>query len=425
MEYTFENIRNKGLLLYEYVRGSQAYGLALPTSDEDRGAVYIMDKNDIYGFTDAQINQVNDEKNDTSWYEIGKYLDLLCEGNPTMIESLFVPEKHIKYMHPAFKVIYDNRDMFVTKRIKGSFSGFATNQIAKARGLNKKIVNPVTEKKDILDFCYTFKGQGTTPFKKWLNKRGLFARYCGLVHLPNMEQIYGVYYDFGNHFKHQKIYTHKQMSCALREYIMKSIDVNASSVKNELIDEFIKASKANPIGYRGAMDEDDDTTQLRLSSVEKGALPICYIAFNENGFKTHRKQYREYNEWVEKRNPQRYLENQEKEFDRKNMMHCARLLTMGIEIIKTGQVNVDRSNIDREFLLNIRLGNSTYDDLMSYMKSKKDELEAAMTTCTLPLMVNRDDVNQILIELRKKFYDEQDKSWITKLIEKFKKSYGK
>ena len=42
MKYTFENIRERGLLLYEYVRGSQAYGLSLPTSDEDTGGVFYM-----------------------------------------------------------------------------------------------------------------------------------------------------------------------------------------------------------------------------------------------------------------------------------------------------------------------------------------------------------------------------------------------
>ena len=33
---TFDEIRNCGLLIYEYIRGSHAYGLATETSDEDR-----------------------------------------------------------------------------------------------------------------------------------------------------------------------------------------------------------------------------------------------------------------------------------------------------------------------------------------------------------------------------------------------------
>ena len=40
-KYTFDDIREKGLLLYEYVRGSHAYGLDLPTSDVDTGGIYM------------------------------------------------------------------------------------------------------------------------------------------------------------------------------------------------------------------------------------------------------------------------------------------------------------------------------------------------------------------------------------------------
>lgn len=402
MEYTFDTIRNNGRLLYEYIRGSQSYGLSLPTSDEDHGAVFIMDTNDVFGISQNKVDQVNDERNDTTWYEVGKYIELLAKGNPNMLESVFVPERCVLYMHPAFKVIYDNRDKFVSKETFSSFVGYAKSQIEKARGLNKKIVNPVDTRKDILDFCYTFKGQGTTPFKDWLNDRGLKAKYCGLVHLPNMEQMYGVYYDWGNHFKHEGINEILDMKDNLRNYIMSNQVCNHTNNRsNDLHDWFMDHTKL--IGYRGAMDENNDTTQLRLSSVEKNEEPICIISYNENGFKTHCRQYKEYQEWVAKRNPQRYLENKDKEFDRKNMMHCVRLLTMGIEIAKTGKVNVDRTNIDREFLLNIRLGNTTYDEIISYAEKKQAELNEVIKTCTLPETVDMNEVNSILIKLRRQF----------------------
>ena len=38
-KYTFDDIRNNGWLLYEYVRGSVAYGTNTPESDEDHGGV--------------------------------------------------------------------------------------------------------------------------------------------------------------------------------------------------------------------------------------------------------------------------------------------------------------------------------------------------------------------------------------------------
>jgi predicted nucleotidyltransferase len=132
MNYTFNEIREKGLLLYEYVRGSQAYGLALPTSDEDTGGVFAMGFEDVMGVSTNKVEQVADERNDVVWYEIGKFLELLAKANPTMLESLFVPERCIKYVHPSFKVILENRGMFVTKETFKSFIGYATSQIQKA-----------------------------------------------------------------------------------------------------------------------------------------------------------------------------------------------------------------------------------------------------------------------------------------------------
>jgi hypothetical protein len=114
--------------------------------------------------------------------------------------------------------------------------------------------------------------------------------------------------------------------------------------------------------------------------------------------------YKEYKEWEKNRNPQRYLENLEKDFDRKNMMHCVRLLTMGIEIATTGKVNVDRTDIDREFLLNIRLGNTTYEEIIAYADAKKAELQNVIEKCDfLPESVEMNKVNELLINIRKNF----------------------
>ena len=43
MRYNFENIKKNGLLLYEYVRGSHAYGLNIETSDIDTGGVFVLE----------------------------------------------------------------------------------------------------------------------------------------------------------------------------------------------------------------------------------------------------------------------------------------------------------------------------------------------------------------------------------------------
>ena len=427
-KYTFENIREQNILLYEYVRGSQAYGLSLPTSDEDTGGVFIMDYSDVLGISDNKIDQVNDEKNDTVWYEIGKYIELLAKANPNMLESLFIPDHCVKYVHPAFQIIKDNRNTFVTKETFKSFVGYATSQIQKARGLNKKIVNPIVERKQPLDFCYTFNGyQGTTPIANWLAERGLKQIYCGLNHLPNMNQMYGVFYDYAQHIRMEYKtpeafleYYNEQLNTSdkknmvityFENFLQEFVDAKSFSDTQELLNTYCSAStiieayKALvPKGYHGIVKEAGTSNDVHLDSILKGDYPICHMSYNEDGYQSHCRMYKEYKEWEAKRNPQRYLENLEKDFDRKNMMHCVRLLTMGIEIATTGQVNVDRTNIDREFLLNIRLGNTTYEEIIAYADAKKNELQAAIENCDfLPDKIDMNEVNNILINIRKTF----------------------
>ena len=179
---TIEELRNSGMIAFEYIRGSHAYGLNTPTSDEDHGGVFICPKEMLYGLRGSYIEQVADEKNDTVFYEFGRWVELLLKSNPTAMESLFIPKRCIiGEVHPMVQYIIDHRDMFLSKECFKTLTGYAVSQIGKARGLNKKIVNPIYERKDVLDFCYTFKGQGSTPMKEWLKENaeeGLFIEGC-------------------------------------------------------------------------------------------------------------------------------------------------------------------------------------------------------------------------------------------------------
>jgi predicted nucleotidyltransferase len=203
---TVQEIENKGIA-YKFVRGSQLYGTALPDgqSDIDYGGVYIAPTEILLGLSENYEPQVSDEKHDTTYYELGRWVELLMKANPNALESLFVPDdKVIGKIHPAIQLIIDNKELFLTKEAIKSTSGYAKSQIKRATGHNKKCVNPVTEKKEVLDFCYTFKGQGSQSIKEFLAEHGLDQKYCGLVNIPNMKDAYGVYYDFAAHLQFEK-----------------------------------------------------------------------------------------------------------------------------------------------------------------------------------------------------------------------------
>ena len=204
---TIDDVRNMNLVAYEYVRGSMLYGTNVEGSDEDHGGVYIAPIDNVLGFDSYYDAQVSDEKHDNTYYEIKRWLELLCQSNPNALESLFVPEnKIIGDIHPAIKLIRDNANLFLTKQCFKSFYGYASEQIKRARGLNKKMVNPVHEKKGVLDFCYVPHCQGSICITDWLKRYGLKQEYCGLVNIPNMHNMYAVFYDWGAHFTELDLY---------------------------------------------------------------------------------------------------------------------------------------------------------------------------------------------------------------------------
>lgn len=436
--YTFEDIKERNLLIYNYIRGSHAYGLEKPdgSSDVDTAGVFIEPVEWVLGLGLDFEDQVQDERHDNVWYSLKKFMNMLLSSNPTVLESLFIPDRCVLYEHSIMSEIKKHRDKFITKACFKPFLGYAYEQIKKARGLHKLFVNPVDTKKEPLDFAYTFYNQGSSNIKNWLEYRGLKQQYCGLVNIPNMHDVYGCYYDWGNFFLNEGIdiealcdafrgtdvydeaykYNLKDIvveikekgenDALLRKYKIKQISNMVEFITNfyhiegvtELCNWF---DKQKPIGYKGMVGEDGMSNELRLSSVSKGEKPICWVSYNQTGYSKSLLDYKRYQEWLVNRNPERYKENEGKQFDRKNVAHAVRLMHMGLEIAQGKGFNVDRRDIDRDFIMNIRMGNTSYDEIISYLESKRNEMEEAMTNSTLPDSIDVEFVNDLLINIRK------------------------
>lgn len=401
---TIEELRNSGLIAYEYKRGSHMYHLNTETSDEDFGGVFFCPKKMLLGLRGRYEEQVSDSKSDVVFYEFGRWLELLLKSNPTVLEGLFAPEDCIVgEVHPAVRKILDNRELFLSKECFKTFYGYAVSQISKARGLNKKIVNPVTERKDILDFCYTFNDQGSLPIKKFLAENGLDQKYCGLVNIPNMSDgdssIYGVYYDFAAYFKFENI-----------DWVRDWYNGNSSykkffpSVSEQLsIQKRIEDKEFFHYGGIVHPDEIEKSNTVRLSSIPKGEKTICFMAYNKNGYMRHCRDYKDYKEWEKNRNPVRYESNLGHNYDAKNVMHCMRLVRMAKELAQGKGFNVVRT-WDRDYLLDIRNHKFEYEDVMAQLEREKLEMEEAIKSCTLPEKVDFDKVNDLLYDVRLKYY---------------------
>jgi predicted nucleotidyltransferase len=347
---TIEELKKSGSIIFESISGSRAYGLDTATSDTDIRGVFILPKEQYYSLN--YIGQINNKTNDIAYYELGKFIELLSKNNPNIMELLNVPEECILYKHPIFDNI--KKDHFLSKLCKNTFANYAFTQIKKARGLNKKIVNPVDkERKSVEDFCYVRVNKQSILFKDFITEKNLKQDHFGLVNLSRMKDCFNLFY---------------------------SEDFNYNGIARE------------------------NANEVCLSSVPKSEMPIAVLYFNVDGYSTYCKKYKEYWNWVEKRNEERYKSNisHSKNYDAKNMMHTFRLLHMAKEIGLKNEINVRRT--DRDYLLSIKNAEYEYDNLVSKAEEMKEELNTIYDNSQLMDKPDLDIVNKLVYEIRNSFY---------------------
>ena len=355
--FTLTNLRAQPhLLLLDAVSGSRAYGTELPTSDHDRKGVFVLPREAFFGLT--YVPQVANESSDEVYYEVGRWVELLLKNNPAALELLAPPADCVLTRSPLLDAL--RPEIFLSKRCRQSFAEFAASQVRKARGLNKKINQPLAPaRKTVLDFCYVTAGAGAQPLLDWLGRRGFQLEQLGLANVPHLTDLYALFVD-------------------------ESVD--------------------GALGYRGVMRDPATATEVLLTAVPKGETPVAYLSFNRNGYSTHCRVFKEYAEWETKRNAERYANTLQhgRGYDAKNMLHVFRLLETAEEIALTGELRVRRPN--RDFLLRIRRGEFAYDELLTRAEDLLARVEAAFAASSLPDEPNHAAAEAALVQIRQTTY---------------------
>lgn len=384
-----KELRDNNLIVFEGIVGSRAYGTNLENSDTDIKGVFIQPIDDILGF--GYKEQISDDKNDVVFYEIRRFLELLQSNNPTILELLNLPEDCIIYKNSIFDLILDNKKSFITKGCRNSYSGYAYQQISKAKGQNKKQnweKDKVT-RKDVLDFVYVIEGEKSIPWREW-NKDRYEEKFCGVVNVPNARDVYAVYFD-------------KDAFCMFSESISESTREILIKVRKE-------SGQPMGYGYKGLVKTGEgsnlaESNSLRLSSIPKGETPICTIVYNKDGYTSHCNDYKSYQTWLENKNEQRWVDVKDhgQKIDGKNMMHCRRLLEMAKEIAEGKGIIVRRQNAQE--LIAIRKGEVDLESLIQRAEQDIQEIDQLFKNSNLPDSVDKDLVNSILVDIRKEFYN--------------------
>lgn len=140
LEYkmNLEQIAQDNMIL-KFRVGSHLYGTHTPESDADYLGVFIPTEEYVLGMkkceqvelrtnpaSSGRRNNQNDV--DTVLYSLPKYLKLLADNNPNIIETLFIPASNTLVCTSLGRQILDNKNLFVSKKAKHTFLGYAFGQ---------------------------------------------------------------------------------------------------------------------------------------------------------------------------------------------------------------------------------------------------------------------------------------------------------
>ena len=140
MDYSLENLDAAGnpSVIFRGIVGSRAYGTANANSDTDIRGIFIVPFAEYVRLTPPP-KQVSDARNDKTYYSLLRFCELMADANPTTMEMLFLPEDCVLKTTLAFRILAENRRLFVSQRAIDSHIGYAVSQMKKARGTNKPV----------------------------------------------------------------------------------------------------------------------------------------------------------------------------------------------------------------------------------------------------------------------------------------------
>jgi uncharacterized protein len=118
--------------------------------------------------------------------------------------------------------------------------------------------------------------------------------------------------------------------------------------------------------------------------LDEGALPPNFLEAlaREKKYRAARREWEQHCQWQRERNPKRAELEARFGYDTKHAMHLVRLMRMGIEMLREGELRVRRA--DRDELLAIRDGVWSYDELEARCGALREEITAAARTSNLP-----------------------------------------
>jgi len=335
-------------LISNFITGSQLYGTNTKNSDIDERGVFIANKEIYLGFLN-NVNQIQRKYDDIDieYHELKTFMKLALDNNPNLVEFLFIPESKMLYCTKEWERIIENREHFISKKAKYTFAGYAFQQLKRIKNHRRWLLDPPKKKPEREDFGL--------PKERSLIPEEQIGAFNSLlsVYLEEIREFHNL----------------KDQILEMNEtHNFRTICQNLKDADYKAIETIIPVS------------------ENFLMSLQK-----------EKSYMQMKKEWECYQNWKENRNKDRAILEKKYCFDTKHGMNLIRLMFECEELLTTGKITFPRP--EAEFLLSVKNGSLTYDQLMEIVDNYDKKFEDLYEKSTLPKSPNRVKVNELCIEL--------------------------
>jgi len=122
-------------IILKGIVGSHAYGLNTPESDVDVHGIFVYPTSKVLSLHKGDQTFTTTDP-DTAFHEVEKFVRLASKCNPTVLELLYLNDYQV--LTEEGKMLVDNREYFLSKKIYHTYGGYA---LAQAKKLYKKGMN--------------------------------------------------------------------------------------------------------------------------------------------------------------------------------------------------------------------------------------------------------------------------------------------
>ena len=362
------SLRDRTILLT--MAGSRAYGMHTPTSDVDVKGICVPTREYFLGYfntfhqtddrdriSDAFTILLNEDERakaaggelEGTVYDVRKFFRLAADNNPNILDTLFCRDQEVLLVNTWGKMVRDNAHIFLSKKARWTFAGYAFAQLKRIKTHKKWLMDPPSHKPS--------RDEYNLPDRSEIPKEQFNAAMDAIK-----KKVDGWEIDYGEMDEAAKLYVERQITEFLAELTITA---------NEKF-----AAAARSIGY----DEN-----------------FIHLLQREREYKVANTQWAQYQEWKKTRNPVRAALEEKFGYDTKHGAHLVRLLRMCREILTEGQVNVWRPDADE--LLAIRAGDWPYEKLIEFAETEDKNMAALYETSPLPRSPDHKKIDALCIDV--------------------------